>query len=476
MNQLLLAPTDVLFFRDGRPMGGSSTGHGAAWPLPTVVNAALHAALWRSGLAEQAHAHGRDRPDGIRSERFGSLLSAGPFPVRVNTGAAAWFFPRPLDASCSARGTAAGSTREVRTIGQPIPALEGSKSSGPLRWAVASTVPASKEPVASWWSEAAWSAYLGREEGIARSLGFGDAIDDGEFSDPEATVGIAIDPATGTTGQGTAAGKIYSAHYLRLREGWNLGLLASTSEKLANEGLHGHREDLIPQLVKSDRSLLVGGQQRVCTAVCQPIAPGQALPLPRGRSNAADFSAAATGELAGKHLIKWALLTPAIFPQIDNGKARDGQPILTHPGGWLPSWIHPVDHAVQLRAPVEPRDVGAESREDYRSRIQKRPFVAARLVAALTGKPVPITGWSLGAAATAEAEGRTAGAKSTHLAVPAGSVYYFACETAAAAAELASVLNWHGETPGTELRHRRSTLLGEKGFGLGVCAPWAPPA
>jgi len=38
MNCILLEPTDVLFFRDGRPMAGSLAGHGAAWPLPNVVN------------------------------------------------------------------------------------------------------------------------------------------------------------------------------------------------------------------------------------------------------------------------------------------------------------------------------------------------------------------------------------------------------------------------------------------------------
>lgn len=54
MNTLLLQPTDVLFFRDGRPMGGASAGHGAGWPLPTVTDAAFHA-LHRSDLKGHAH-------------------------------------------------------------------------------------------------------------------------------------------------------------------------------------------------------------------------------------------------------------------------------------------------------------------------------------------------------------------------------------------------------------------------------------
>jgi hypothetical protein len=40
------------------------------------------------------------------------------------------------------------------------------------------------------------------------------------------------------------------------------------------------------------------------------------------------------------------------------------------------------------------------------------------------------------------------------------------------AQKLASALNWHETTEGTKIRNRRSTLAGEKGFGLGVCGTW----
>jgi hypothetical protein len=50
MNTILLQPSDVLFFRDGRPMNASLAGHGAAWPLPNVINAAFHAALHRGSV------------------------------------------------------------------------------------------------------------------------------------------------------------------------------------------------------------------------------------------------------------------------------------------------------------------------------------------------------------------------------------------------------------------------------------------
>jgi hypothetical protein len=51
-------------------------------------------------------------------------------------------------------------------------------------------------------------------------------------------------------------------------------------------------------------------------------------------------------------------------------------------------------------------------------------------------------------------------------------VYYFACDSAADARNLASALNWHGNSDGSIIKNRRSTLLGEKGFGLGVCGTW----
>jgi hypothetical protein len=62
------------------------------------------------------------------------------------------------------------------------------------------------------------------------------------------------------------------------------------------------------------------------------------------------------------------------------------------------------------------------------------------------------------------------------LAVPAGAVYHFECKTAEAAQALWELLSWHGNltSNANKVVHRRSSLLGEKGFGLGVCGPWHP--
>jgi CRISPR-associated protein Cmr3 len=94
--------------------------------------------------------------------------------------------------------------------------------------------------------------------------------------------------------------------------------------------------------------------------------------------------------------------------------------------------------------------------------------MGARLVAALVPKPIPVTGWAL----PNDSDRPEGGAKSTHLGTPAGAVYYFEADSQEQATALANALNWHGATAGTEIKNRRSTLMGEKGFGLGVCGTW----
>jgi nucleoside-diphosphate-sugar epimerase len=82
-----------------------------------------------------------------------------------------------------------------------------------------------------------------------------------------------------------------------------------------------------------------------------------------------------------------------------------------------------------------------------------------------------VTGYAL--PNSADPDRQVGGAKSTHLAVPAGAVYYFRAASEADAKSLAAALNWHGSnTNPTTIRNRRSTLMGEKGFGLGVCTNW----
>ncbi len=450
MNTLLLRPTDVLFFRDGRPMSGSLGGHGAAWPLPTVTNAALHAALWRAGI-EGAHEHRRGR-SGVyvetRDRKFGSLKSVGPFPVCTNSAAATWFFPRPLDAALP------GETRpSVQPLAKDFDRARSSLPS-PLKWAVANTQPPTKDQPKPWWSEGAWNAYLGTEPRNADSGRLFFKLD-ADFADTESTFGIGIDPASGTQD----GERFYSAHYLRLREGWRLGCLAEARDKDFRD--EKNNDDLVKAVFPNSGTqtpVIVGGQQRLCTVIRNSP---EALPLPVGVREG--FK-----EESGKHLVKWVLLTPAIFPEIEAGISQRGTQRKAHPGGWLPTWICPETGKVLLQT------VSADERKRRRNLnaagkgYESTPDISANLVAAITGKPIPVTGYAL----PHEAAERTGGAKSTHLAVPAGSVYYFECTSAEAAKKLAAALNWHGDGDATTIRNRRSTLMGEKGFGLGVCATW----
>ena len=431
-------------------MEGALAGHGAAWPLPNIINAAFHAALHRASIPA-AHGHRtvrRGETLEIREQFFGSLVTAGPFPVRTSAdgNSCVWLMPRPRDLESD---TLVPSLSPA--CGQW---LQGSLPK-PLTRAVASLRPPSKDSGAkAWISVADYEAYLNEEpERVA------DAANDGDIFDAEHNVGIAIDPETQTTGQGDAAGKIYSAHYLRLRDAFRLGVLGAAWDKV--DGQLDQKRDLLKDLLQSSHQILVGGQQRACTA--ELLNPGTHLPMPLGLGH----------EFLGAKgcLVKWVLLTPAIWPAIMAGTSQKGITINPHPGGWIPNWICPNTGKVLLT--VRSGNVSRSGR--YRTSDSESPAasIGAHLVSALVPKPLPVTGWSLGGGIDAGGNASKAGAKSTHLAVPAGAVYYFQPDSPEEAVKLATALNWHGSGDGSEIKNRRSTLMGEKGFGLGVCGRWS---
>lgn len=464
MNQILLEPTDVLFFRDGRPMEGSLTGQTAAWPLPDIVNHALLAALHRAAIPG-VHEHRRGRSglysneENHRDRKFGSLQTVGPFPVDTRDQRQTWFFARPLDAQIAKSTT-------VNLL--PIDAGDISPEPGtgslpdPLKYAVGNVKPPSKDRVEAWWSEGAWNDYLGTDprEGVVFTEKEAFRAD-AAFADREQQTGIAIDSATGTTGQGEAEGKIYSAHYLRLQPNIRLGLFAAAHDKVGGDP--GNKRDLIEKMLSGNpTAIVVGGQQRICTAKREHAQ--NRLPLPLGLIDS--FHKLPNGKFA----VKWILLSPAIFPAIGVSEKND----IAHPGGWMPTWIRESDGQVMLKCPIKSArgDEGGklEERFKWRKRVAELvDSISARLVSAIIPKPIPVTGWAL----PNDTDRKQGGAKSTHFAVPAGAVYYFEAENEEAARSLAIALNWHGDTPGKDIRNRRSSLMGEKGFGLGVCGTWS---
>jgi hypothetical protein len=461
MNTILLHPTDILFFRDGRPMSGSLSGHGSAWPLPNVINHAFHAALHRAEDFKGAHKHvpgrsssARDFSESNRANQgrlFGSLTTAGPFPVDPN---GQWFFPRPLDA---------GLPRSAKVTFQPLAkGFDRSRSSlpQPLKYPLANTEPPNKYKLEPWFNAASFEHYMNQE---AKVVGTAFANDD-TFSDAEHSIGIGLDPATGTQD----GERFYSASYLRLREDWKLGVLAIAKDKEFHHQQYG--DDLIRALLNGDGTeIIAGGQQRVCSAVLA-TSSGEKLPLPVGKT---DGFAAAEVDGVTKWLVKWVLLTPAVFPKISEGRTKTGQPLNPHTGGWLPNWIATRDQEFE-GVPVRKGAVllldGPGREKAKRKHVACGNRIPATLVAAMTGKPIPVTGYAL--PNSIDPERPNGGAKSTHLAVPAGAVYYFECDDAEAAKKLANALNWHGAESPTTIRNRRSTLMGEKGFGIGVCGTW----
>lgn len=419
MNTYTFEPSDLLFIRDARPI--DIGGHGARWPDAPLIFDAIHAALHRAfpGVQDWEHEHRtgvsstRDHSEANRrNQRFGGLATAGIFPVENGK----WFFPRPADWREAEDGTC-GALR-------PTPVGGRSNLPAPLTHTLANPCKPSKEEAKPWWTKAEFDSYLnGKNPADSETKKFSDLYS-GEWQ-----TGIGIDPDRQTQD----GDRIYSAEYLRLREGVSAGFFAALPTKQKDKS----RLDCIDRLFSGDSSILIGGQLRACTVRAHAATATDLLP--------------SGTEIKGKCL-KWVLLTPAIFPAIGS-----------HPGGWLPSWIDATNGRVQLLD-------GPGKNKAARMKQEPGKPIGARLVAACVPRAIPLSGWSerLDAAKDVGSEGNR-GPRATQLAVPAGSVYYFEADSQEDANKLAAALNWH-TSPNF---NRRSTLLGEKGLGLGICAPWS---
>lgn len=92
-HQIVLTPRDVLYFRDGRPLGGAADGNGAQWPLPTVWHSAVLSAFHRNFSEEAVAKYAKKHEHSRRGEKdknftrlkrtkavFGGVKTLGPFP------------------------------------------------------------------------------------------------------------------------------------------------------------------------------------------------------------------------------------------------------------------------------------------------------------------------------------------------------------------------------------------------------------
>ncbi len=454
-----ITPQDLLMFRDGRPMEPSagSGGHGGRWPEPSIIFDAIHAALHRAFPAQEAwehpHRFGRSSNRDFnrnRTQRFGSLATAGPFPVQDGE----WFFPSPHDVTrpeCySTCLLPMEADYEINDL--PLNLL-------PL----GSTVAADKQTAHAWWNKQAIECYLNGGDQAKFPKARTRKQDD--LFVREWTTGIAIAPETQTA----AESQLYSAEYLRLRNEVTLGVHALMP--MENSANQQQVEETITQLFPNTRSIIVGGQQRSCHVELPQGSPSLAQVMP------------VSPKIAGDR-VKWLLLSPAVFPAIIQTQQKPD--VIPHGGGWIPNWVADRDFTdtegrrikagqVLLKQGETERD-RSESREHWRNRIRGLDYFNCRLVAARIPKPQVVTGWTERLHLKDDPSEinefrKKKGARPTLLAVPAGAIYYFKGDDAP---QLADTLAWHGAhgVQADRIYNRRSTLLGEKGFGLGVCGAW----
>lgn len=280
----------------------------------------------------------------------------------------------------------------------------------PLTYAVASMAPPTKETVGSWTNLDQLERYLAGEKPTTTK--------NDEVFLVEDRPGVGIDPETGSHLEGI----FYQSQYLRLQPEASMTAFAECRGIKRGQK---HGEDILAELF-SDCSRLpfvFGGQRGL--AYLEARRDRRRLPDP---------------VIAGTR-VKWVLLSPALF--------RDG---------WRPGWVD-AEGRVQLKQAM-PERTDFRTRREWRKAIEATPAIRAKLVAARIGKPVVYSGWKL----DRNRDNAGGDAKPTRLLVPAGSVYYFDCGSEADAHALAKTL--HGQV--------KSDLLGEKGFGSGVCGVWKP--
>lgn len=428
-----IEPRDVLFLRDARPMEASDAGLGANWPRPDQIWSAFINAFHRRWPKHQDWEHKHNVRDGENKDsscRFGALKTVGPFPYASAEASDAegrtrfkpgLYLPCPLDLAAmeTAGGIELSPMRLTDGTGTDLPA--------PLTHAFSATVLGKQQPP-QWIHAADYQRYLNQRYLNGETFV---TTSKGELYDSERNIGIAMDPETGST----VDGKLYQAEYLRLMPDVRMAVQADCEII----GDNRTKTDVIGQIADEENiPIILGGQQGVALLNRQV----HASRLPEN-------------QLQGESLLlRWTLLSPAVFPAI---KANADKGVAAHPGGWLPNWVDAASGEVRLpQEKVEKRS--GESREAWRARMATAKRFSAKLVAARIGKPLAFSGWDL-----------QTGPKPTYLALPAGSVYVFKCDHRDELEALAATLAWNGGS-GDCVQNRRSTLFGEKGYGLGVCS------
>jgi len=401
----LIEPTDVLFFRDGIPMSaGQGRGSGSRLPFPSTLHEALRASLIaKHGRSDKEAAFrpkeaprkggwlgkGKSAPAHGGSKDYQSLRLTGPLPwiePRDDTHRpVGLLLPVPLDVAFDKEQT----TLHRMSLMQQSTASAGAFA--PACLPVATTPPDKHGQLYGWWTVAQYQRYLAGET-VATKDAFAPIPTDQLWS-AEHRIGLAIDSATSSAQEG----QLFAGSYLRLKPDVRFCFQAQLGKPIGSE--QSNLDSLDWLLLGGDRRLArlwpknedVFGDLRT-----QPVAPANDGPV----------------------LLKWSLITPAIFAH-----------------GSLPGWCKDS----RKNRPDGPLPDG---------RICFDLPGSAALISWCLGRPQTVTGW----------DALKNEAKPTQLAVPAGSVYYFLCQDAATATALAAKLHWQP----------RSDHYGEKGCGYGL--------
>ena len=420
MKPFLLEPLDILFFRDGRPMAaGQGTGHGCRLPLPSTLHEALRTSLlsttdFAPGQGGRGTRDKRSDRDFEGNTAFQSLRTRGPFLHG---------FRQHQPGESDEAWEKVPAIHKEPNLRLPLPAevvvtdekrlatlqLLADSAAAPFTCLPVSPVAASKDKPEGFWTPKQFATYL-----VGDGTDFRPLHRENLF-ESEPRIGVEIEDAT----QASKGGQLYAGSYLRPREQTRFWFEAEITDT--------RREEELAAFEQLD-FILLGGDRRLARVWNHTAAPTLEIQRP-------DF------QQRGLTHLKWTLLSPAIFS-----------------GGWRPNWVADErdERGFKLWLKQGWREKGVrEATAAYRDFIRALPRLdGVRLTAICHGKPQAVTGWDL----------QREQPKPTQLAVPAGSVFYFDCDTPATTEALAVQL--HLRT--------RSDAFGEKGFGLGVCGVWQP--
>jgi len=405
---LKIAPRDVLFFRDGRPISGSNDGFGATWPLPSVFHSSVLSALYRAFPQEA-----EKRFSKAELTAFSSVKTLGPFPMKNGEV----LFPTPADLVLDGKEDGEGLKihQLLPTKVEELSACKGNLPE-PLKYPLWAKVSPTKKQIGAWISASGLGKYLRGE--ISKIDPNKELFLNGDIFDTEPRPGIGINAETGTTKDGA----FYSASYLRLKKDVSMVAAVDVVSR-ERDGVDFWKKFM--EESGENAKIVFGGQRGV-------VRVSELSENPFSCKNS---------EITGTTRVKWTLLSPAYFR-----------------AGWLPGFIDATSGSVLLSE--MPARLPNEAREVWRKRCAGFGKMAAKLVAARIPKPLVASGWKLkNPSSQSDCGGES---KATKLFVPAGAVFYFECETEADARRLVQSLHWRV----------KSDSLGEQGFGLGVCSSW----